>query len=116
MSDKPLVPTGPVVALNYSVAPENREALFRFLEEAIPFYERPGGIRVKLYESADAPGTFLELVAYASKDVYEADQFRVANDPEYKRVLSEWHKFFEGKLQVSRLMPVDLKSPAERSV
>ncbi len=114
MSDIPLVPIGPVVAMNYSVSPEKRLALFRFMEEAIPFYEKPGGIRVKLYESADVPGTFLELVAYASRKIYEQDQYRIENDPEYRRVLSEWHKFFEGELKISRMLPalpVDLKVP-----
>lgn len=108
MSDKPLVPTGPVVALNYSVAPEKREALFCFMERAIPFYEKPGGIRVKLYESADHSGTFLELVSYASRKIYQEDQYRIEHDPEYRRVLAEWHSFFNGELKISRMLPVEL--------
>jgi hypothetical protein len=111
MSDKPLVPTGPIVVLNYSVAPDKRDALFRFMEKAIPFYESPGGIRVRLYESADSPGTFQELVAYASRKIYEEDQYRIENDPEYKRVLREWHGFFDGELKISRMMPVHLSLP-----
>lgn len=108
MSDKPHVPTGPVVAMSYSVAPENRAALLRFMAETIPFYEKPGGIRVKLYESADEPGTFLELVAYSSRKVYDEDQYRIENDAEYRKVLAQWHSFFKGELQISRMMPLDL--------
>ena len=63
MSGRPPVPLGPVITLTYRVAPKNRENLLHFLEENFPFYERPGGIRMALYESLDDPGLILELVA-----------------------------------------------------
>ena len=50
-----MLPPGPIITLVYRIPPERRAALFTFLREAIPFYERHGGTRVGLYESADDP-------------------------------------------------------------
>ena len=52
MSDtRPAVPTGPIITLVYRVAPERRAELLAFLRDSFPLYERPGGIRMAMYES-----------------------------------------------------------------
>lgn len=110
----PAVPTGPIVSLAYRVPLSKREELVSFLQEAVPFYEKPGGTRIALYESIDEPGLYLELVAYAGQVEYEADQLRVEQDPEMRRVLQKWHEFIEGALEVRRMRPITL-DVSERS-
>lgn len=106
-----MIPTGPIVSLVYRVAPERRGDLLAFLGRAVPFYERPGGIRVGLYESADDPGLFLELVAYVSEDAYAADQERVEKDPEMRAVLAEWRRLTADPPVVRRMRPVEIALP-----
>jgi len=99
LDNRPDIPTGPIVSLVYRVLLNQREELISFLQEALPFYERPGGIRIGLYESVDEPGFFQELVAYDTESSYEADQHRVEEDPEMKKLLEKWHSFIDGPLE-----------------
>ena len=101
-----VVPTGPIITLVYRVAPANRQRLMEFLTDAFDVYERPGGIRMGLYESVDDPGLLLELVAYVDDETYERDQERVENDPEMKKVLEAWRALVDGDIEVRRLKPV----------
>lgn len=107
--NRPEIPTGPIVSLVYRVVPDQRAELISFLQEALPFYEQPGGIRIGLYESVDEPGFFQELVAYDTEASYEADQQRVEEDPEMKKVLAKWHSFIDGPLEVRCMKPVTLE-------
>ncbi len=103
-----MLPPGPVITLVYRVAPERRSELLSFLREALQIYERPGGIRVGLYESLDDPGLLLELVAYRTEHDYLQDQERVEHDPEMKQTLSTWRALLASPVEVRRLRPVDL--------
>jgi hypothetical protein len=103
------VPTGPIVSLVYRTTPENRSVLVEFLHGAVPLYERPGGIRVALFESIDEPGLFFELVAYESEAAFESDQERVEHDQDMKKVLDDWHQLIDGPLEVKRMRPVPLR-------
>ncbi len=109
LNNRPEIPTGPIVSLVYRVVPAQRAELISFLQEALPFYEQPGGIRIGLYEAADEPGFFQELVAYDTEASYEADQQRVEEDPEMKKVLEKWHSFIDGPLEVRCMKPVVLE-------
>ena len=80
--------------------------LLAFLHDAIPFYERPGGVRVGLYESVDEPGLYLELVAYEDLAAYEADQDRVEHDPEMIAMLARFRAVVGGPAEVRRMKPV----------
>lgn len=67
-----------------------REDLIGFLRRAIPFYESPGGIRIRLLEDRSDPDRFIEVVEYAGEEAYRRDERRVASDPEMRRWLDEW--------------------------
>jgi amino-acid N-acetyltransferase len=101
-----MLPPGPIVSLVYRIPDERREALIDFLREAIPFYERPGGTRVGLYESADDRGLFLELVSYADEATYAADQARVEHDAAMKGMLDRFRAVVAGPVEVRRMRPV----------
>lgn len=66
------------------------EDLVGFLRRAVPFYESPGGIRVRLLQSGSDPSRLIEVVEYESEDAYRRDEERVASDPEMGRLLAEW--------------------------
>lgn len=108
----PSVPTGPIITLVYRVSSERRSEMLAFLARSFPLYERPGGIRMALYESLDEPGLFCELVAYADEESYRKDQERVAHDPEMKGVLAEWKGLLEGPVEFRPYRPLDVTSPA----
>ena len=82
------------------VAAGRREDLVAFLREAIPFYERPGGIRIRLmWDVADAD-RFIEVVEYADQRIHDTDQARVADDPEMVGYLRRWHELLAEPPQV----------------
>ena len=99
-------PHGPIVALSWRVTPERRAEMLAVLREAFPFYERPGGIEMALFEDADRPGTFLEIAAYADRAAYDADQKRVEDDPAMRAMLAKWRALVDGEVDVRRMMPV----------
>ena len=82
--------------LRVRVAPENRAAFDAFLREAIPFYESPGGIRIRLLEDRTDPTRLIEVVEYDSREAYERDQKRVESDPRMKVYLERWRALLEG--------------------
>ncbi len=101
-----MLPPGPIVSLVYRIPPSRRADLLTFLAGAVPFYERPGGVRVGLYESADEPGLFLELVAYTDEGAYAVDQDRVEHDAEMIAVLERFRAVVGGPVEVRRMKPV----------
>lgn len=76
--------------LRVRVKPGGRGPFLAFLHEAIPFYERPGGIRIMLFQDIADDHRFVELVSYRDRAAYEQDQIRVASDPDMKRFLERW--------------------------
>lgn len=76
--------------LRCRVAEGRREEFFAFLREAIPFYESPGGIEIRLLQDAQDDHRFIELVIYDDVGVYERDQARVADDAEMQAYLGRW--------------------------
>lgn len=86
--------------LHIRVPPGGAAALRAFIVRATPFYEAPGGIRVRLLQQADDPDAFIEVIHYASRDAFDADQQRVETDPEMQRWLAEWRTLLAGPPQV----------------
>jgi quinol monooxygenase YgiN len=82
----------PVVSvhLRIRVEPGGKDALRLFLREAIPFYESPGGIRVRLLADASAPDRFVEVIDYASEHAYLEDEERVKSDATMAQYLARW--------------------------
>lgn len=76
--------------LRCRVGEGRREEFFAFLREAIPFYEAPGGIEVRLLQDDRDEHRFIELVSYLDRETYERDQRRVAEDATMKAYLSRW--------------------------
>jgi quinol monooxygenase YgiN len=81
-------------------APGRRAELVAFLREAIPFYEQPGGIRVRLLWDVSDPDRFVEVVEYADQDIHDRDQVRVAGDAEMHGYLQRWHALLAGPPEV----------------
>jgi hypothetical protein len=86
--------------LRGQAAPGRREDLVAFLAEAIPFYEQPGGIRVRLLWDIADSDRFIEVVEYANREAYNRDQARVSDDPEMAGYLSRWRNLLTGPPQV----------------
>jgi hypothetical protein len=78
------------------VASARRPDLIAFLREAIPVYERPGGIRVLLLERVGVPEELCEIIEYASRERYEADQERAEKDFEMKALIGRWRTILDG--------------------
>ena len=78
------------------VPPGGRAALEGFLTEATPFYEAPGGIRVRLLWERAEPDSFVEIVEYADEAAYAADQHRVDEDPAMAAHLTRWRSLLAG--------------------
>lgn len=76
--------------LRIRVAASRRDDFLAFLRDAIPFYESPGGITVRLLQDVHDDHRFIELVGYADEPTFLRDQERVRDDPEMKRMLQRW--------------------------
>ena len=93
-------PTRVDLHLRLRVAPGRREEFLAFLREAIPYYESPGGIEIRLLQDKSDDHRFIELVLYRDEHAYERDQQRVASDPEMKRLLERWRSFLVDPPQI----------------
>jgi hypothetical protein len=80
--------------------------LVSFLDNAIAFYEEPGGIRVRLLRDVADPGAFIEVIEYETEESYVADQRRVENDPAMIARLEEWRGLLAGPVEVQTLREV----------
>jgi hypothetical protein len=78
------------------IAAGRRAELTAFLAEAIPFYEEPGGIRVRLLWDMTDDNRFIEVVEYADTTAYDRDQQRVEQDPRMKDYLRRWRALLDG--------------------
>jgi quinol monooxygenase YgiN len=76
--------------LRIRLRPNLREAFLAFLHEAVPFYEGPGGIRIRLLENPSDQDRFIEVVEYADQATCDRDQVRVAQDPHMQSYLARW--------------------------
>ena len=84
------------IHLRVRVASARREAFLAFLREAVPFYERPGGIRVRLLRDERDPEAYIEVIEYDTREAYERDQERVEHDPEMRAFLERWRALLDG--------------------
>lgn len=66
------------------------DAYMAFLEDGIPYYESPGGIRVRLLRDHADPERYIEVIEYGSQEIYEIDQQRVEHDQTMKAFLDRW--------------------------
>lgn len=78
------------IHLHVRVSADNAHTFFAFLRDAIPFYEQPGGIRMKILQNNADPLHFIEVVQYTAVEDYERDQHRIEHDAEMKQFLSQW--------------------------
>lgn len=88
--------------LRIRVKPEHRAMFESFLREAIPCYERPGGIRVRVVQGLDDPNELIEIIEYADRPTFESDQHRVEHDPELRELLGRWRHLLDGPPKVER--------------
>jgi hypothetical protein len=93
--------------LRFRVLPGKRAEYFEFLREGIPFYERPGGITVRVLEDIADDHRFIESILYDDETTYARDQERVKNDPDMKRFLTRWRALLTEppKVEVYRVQP-----------
>lgn len=80
------------VHLRIRVQPSRSDDLVAFLNEAIPFYEAPGNIRVRLLADDSAADRFIELVEYTDERTYLEDEQRVDSDPTMAMYLAQWRE------------------------
>lgn len=95
-----------IIQLHGRVADGRWDDLVSFLTKAIPFYEEPGGVRVRLLRDVDDPDAFVEVVEYDGEDSYAADQHRVESDPAMIARLEEWRTLLAGPVEVRTLRDV----------
>jgi len=81
-------------------APSRRGELLAFLAEAIPFYEAPGGIRVRLLWDVTDENRFIEVVEYVDATIYDRDQQRAEHDPQMGEYLRRWRGLLDGPPEV----------------
>lgn len=94
------------------VAPGRRRDLVAFLGEAIPFYERPGGIRIRLLWDVTDPDRFIEVAEYVDQETHDRDQVRVGSDPEMQDYLRRWRSLLAEPPQVETYLVESVRADA----
>lgn len=89
-----------ILHLHIRVPEENEERLLAFLREAVPYYEQPGDVRVRLLHSRSDPRRYIEVVEYADRSAHDHDQIRVADEPRMKALLARWHALLDSPVEV----------------
>jgi len=80
------------IHLRIRVFPGRLSDLHEFLAAAIPFYESPGGIRVRLLSDSRDPERFIELIEYVDEQTYREDDERVNSDRTMGQYLARWRE------------------------
>lgn len=80
--------------------PKSGDHLFAFLKDAIPYYESPGGVRVRLLRRIEDPTRFVEVIEYDSKEAFDKDQQRVDKDPQMRSYLQTWRSLLDDDVEV----------------
>jgi hypothetical protein len=94
-------------------APGRRADLVEFLREAIPFYERPGGIRVRVLWEVPDLDSFIEVIEYVDRATHDHDQVRVEHDAEMREYLRRWRALLAEPPHV-RTYEVDTPRPVDQ--
>lgn len=81
--------------LSFTIPRSSRADLIDLLRAAIPTYESPGGIRVRLLEHMDDPTRFIEVIEYADDTAFSSDQLRVETDEQMIRFISQWRALLD---------------------
>jgi len=76
------------------------ETLRSFLRMAVPFYQAPQGIAVRLLRNRADPTRFVEVIEYDDEEAFEHDAARVRSDPEMRRLLERWRSLLVGGIEV----------------
>ncbi|MGO3928293.1 antibiotic biosynthesis monooxygenase family protein [Rhodopseudomonas pseudopalustris] len=64
--------------------------LIDYLREAAPFYQELPGVTIRLLRNVERPGEFVEIVEYATREAFDADQIRIAEDQQMLKLLGRW--------------------------
>jgi hypothetical protein len=92
-----------IIQLRARVAAGRWDDLVAFLHKAIAYYEKPGGIAVRLLRDAEDLDAFIEVIEYENDASYVADQRRVDTDPVMIALLEEWRGLLAGPVDVQTL-------------
>lgn len=92
------------IHLRGKVAEGKRANFDDFLAEAIPFYESPGGIRVRVLWNVAEPRHFIEVIEYDDQATHDRDQLRVEKDERMRELLQRWRDLLEGPPSVETFM------------
>lgn len=94
--------------LRCRVKPGRRAEFLAFLRDAIPFYESPGRITIRLLQDLQDDHRFIELVLYDDEAAYRLDQQRIENDATMKSYLTRWRELLAEPpaVEVYRLLDV----------
>ncbi len=93
--------------LHCRVSADNLDRFHKFLQEAIPYYEAPGGIKVDLLRNEKDPERFIERVGYETEKDYVQDQERIESDPIMNGYLDRWRQLLSEppRVEVWRTIP-----------
>lgn len=80
------------IHLRVQVSPDKVKDFKEFLERAIPYYEQPGGITIRLLRNLADSTQWIEVVEYATEADYAKDQVRIEDDPKMRDLLTEWRQ------------------------
>jgi hypothetical protein len=101
-----------IIELRGRVAAGRWDDLVSFLREAIPFYEEPAGVHVRLLRDEDHQDAFIEVIEYDTEESYAADQHRVRSDPEMIARLEVWRGLLAGPVEVRTFRDVTPRAVA----
>lgn len=86
--------------LRFTTPTGDHRALGPFLKRALPTYEAPPGIRVRLLRSIEQPARYIEIIEYETLEAFQHDEKRLTDDATMKSLIQEWRGLIAGDLEV----------------
>lgn len=86
--------------LRFATQTGDHHALGPFLKRALPIYEAPPGIRVRLLRSIEEPACYIEVIEYETLEAFQRDEQRLTDDTTMKSLIEEWRGLIGGDLVV----------------
>ena len=76
------------------------EQMIAMIKSSAPLYQMFGDAKVRLLQTVDDPGRFLQEIEYDAPETLEQNRQQIASDPRVQAYLMGWRAMFHGAIEV----------------
>ena len=88
------------VQLRFTLPAADSGQVAAMIKAAAPFYQMFGNARVRLLQSVDDPGKFVQEIEYEAQEEWELNRQRIAGDVRMQTYLQAWRTMLPGAPEI----------------